>query len=128
MNKEEHQGSQRPPELMEGPFLEFELRTQVEMLRKEDPYTHGRNSKTLIKYPDFRIVLTVMKAGDQIQQHTAAGRISVQTVSGHIRMHVKEKLLDLPTGRLLALDRAIPHDVEALEDSAFLLTIAVAQS
>ena len=27
-------------------------------------------------------------------------------------------------GHMLALERAIPHDVEALEDSAFLLTIA----
>ncbi len=124
MTNEEHESSQRSPELMEGPFLEFELRTQIEMLRNEGPYKHGRNSKTLIKYPDFRIVLTVMKAGDHIQQHKAAGRISVQTLSGHIRMHVSNKLLDLPIGRLLVLDRVIPHDVEALEDSAFLLTIA----
>ncbi len=125
MINEEHERSQRPPELMEGPFLEFELQTQIEILKREDPYRHhGRNSKTLIKYPDFRIVLTVMKAGDHIQQHKAAGRISVQTVSGHIRMHASNKLLDLPTGRLLVLDRVIPHEVEALEDSAFLLTIA----
>ncbi len=85
MNKEEHQGSQRPPETMEGPFLEFELQMQIETLKREDPYKHhGRNSKTLVKYPDSRIVLTVMKAGDHIRQHTAAGRISVQTVSGYI--------------------------------------------
>jgi hypothetical protein len=32
--------------------------------------------------------------------------------------------IDLPAGRLLVLDRGIPHDVEALETSAFLLTIA----
>lgn len=30
----------------------------------------------------------------------------------------------MPVGRLLALDQAMPHEVEALEDSAFLLTIA----
>jgi hypothetical protein len=30
----------------------------------------------------------------------------------------------LPTGTLLALDQGLPHDVEALEESAFLLTIA----
>jgi hypothetical protein len=31
---------------------------------------------------------------------------------------------DLPAGGLLALDQALPHDVEALEKSALLLTIA----
>jgi quercetin dioxygenase-like cupin family protein len=39
-------------------------------------------------------------------------------------MHVEEREFDLPAGHLLALDAAVPHDVEALEDSAFLLTIA----
>jgi hypothetical protein len=32
--------------------------------------------------------------------------------------------IDLPAGHVLALDRAVPHDVQAVEDSAFLLTIA----
>jgi quercetin dioxygenase-like cupin family protein len=50
--------------------------------------------------------------------------ISVQATAGHIRMHVEGKVLDLPAGHLLALERAIAHDLEALEDSAFLLTIA----
>jgi hypothetical protein len=39
-------------------------------------------------------------------------------------MHVQDKVIDLPAGHMLALERALPHDVEALEDSAFLLTIA----
>ncbi len=122
--KEEFRRSQRPPERMDGPFLEFELRAQIELLKHENAYQRGRNSKTLVKYPDLRIVLTVLKAGTHLHQHTATGRISVQTVSGHLRMHVGEKLLDLPNGRLLALDRAVPHDVEAIDDSAFLLTLA----
>jgi len=123
LEKEKTEGSQRPPERMDGPFLEFDLRAQIEMLRHEDAYGRGRNSKTLAKYPDFRIILSVVKAGTRIQQHSASGRLSVQVVSGHIRMHVGEKLLDLPAGRLLILDRAIPHDVQAIEDSAFLVTL-----
>ncbi len=39
-------------------------------------------------------------------------------------MHAGGKEFDLPVGRLLVLDRAMPHDVVAIEDSAFLLTIA----
>ncbi len=123
LEKEKTEGSQRPPERMDGPFLEFDLQAQIELLRHEDAYRRGRNSKTLAKYPDFRIILSVVKAGAHIQQHSASGRLSVQVVSGHIRMHVGEKLLDLPAGRLLILDRAIPHDVQAIEDSAFLVTL-----
>jgi hypothetical protein len=39
-------------------------------------------------------------------------------------MHAADKTFDLPPGRVLVLDRAVPHDVEALVDSAFLLTVA----
>ncbi len=128
MNGNETEGSggglQRPPEQISAPYLEFDLRAQIELLRGEERYQHGHNSKTLAKYPDFRLVLTVIKAGTQIARHKAAGRISVQTVSGHIRMYVGEKLLDLPAGRLLVVDQEIPHDVRAVKDSAFLLTVA----
>ena len=34
------------------------------------------------------------------------------------------RTFDLPAGTLLTLDQNLPHDVEALEESAFLLTIA----
>ena len=48
----------------------------------------------------------------------------MQTVAGHNRLHVESKAFDLPAGCLLSPDRAIAQDVEALEDSAILLTIA----
>ena len=93
-------------------------------LRGENAWQGGRNSKTLVKHPDFRVVLTVLKSNARLHEHKAAGRISVQAIAGHIRMHVQDKVIDLPAGHMLALERALPHDVEALEDSAFLLTIA----
>jgi len=55
---------------------------------------------------------------------TAAGRrISIQTVAD-IQLRAQGRTFDLPTGSLLALDQGLSHDVEALEESAFLLTIA----
>jgi hypothetical protein len=46
-------------------------------------------------------------------------------LTGYSEMHVQEKVIDLPAGHMLGLlERTLPHDVEALEDSAFLLTIA----
>jgi quercetin dioxygenase-like cupin family protein len=56
--------------------------------------------------------------------HQTEGRISIQTVVGHIQVRAQGRTFDLPAGSLLALDQGIPHDVEALEESAFLLTIA----
>ena len=119
-----HSAALRSPGPLKSPTLSFDLHVEIEKLRKENAWQGGRDSKTLVKHPDFRVVLTVLKSNARLHEHKAAGRISVQTVAGHIRMHVRDEVFDLPAGHLLALDRALPHDVEALEDSAFLLTIA----
>ena len=116
-------GAQRTPEPTAGVFLEFDLNAQIEQLKCEPAWQNGRNAKTMVKYPDFRIVLMLMKAKTRIEEHHADGRISVQTIAGHIRMHIAGRDFDLPVGHLLALDYEVRHDVEALEDSAFLLTI-----
>lgn len=117
-------GAQRTVAPTAGVFLEFDLNAQIEQLKCEPAWQNGRNAKTMVKYPDFRIVLMLMKAKTRIEEHHADGRISVQTVAGHIRMHVAGRDFDLPVGHLLALDHEVRHDVEALEDSAVLLTIA----
>ena len=116
-------GAQRTVEPTAGVFLEFDLNAQIKQLKCEPAWQNGRNAKTMVKYPDFTIVLVLMKAKTRIEEHHADGRISVQTIAGHIRMHVAGKDFDLPVGHLLALDQEMRHDVEALEDSAFLLTI-----
>ena len=114
----------RTPGPLEKPMLSFDLNAEIEQLRGEGGWQAGHDSKTLVKYPDLRIVLTVLKSGARLHEHRAAGRISVQTLAGHVRMHADSKIFDLPAGHMLALEREIAHDVEALEDSSFLLTIA----
>jgi quercetin dioxygenase-like cupin family protein len=80
--------------------------------------------KTLVKEADFRVMLVALRAGARMAEHRAAGRISVQTLARHLRVHTAGANVDLPVGRLVSLERDIPHAVEALEESAFLLTIA----
>ena len=55
---------------------------------------------------------------------TGAHRICVYTITDHIRMRIQNSVFELPAGHLLALDRGVPHDVEAMIGSAFLLTLA----
>ena len=85
----------------------------------------GRSSETLVKYEEFRIVLVRMKPGGYMSHHRAEGPVSIQAIQGKIRVHLPEdRIEELEPGDLLTLDRCLEHDVEALEESAFLLTIA----
>lgn len=119
-----HRGAARAVEPTGGAFLPVDISAQIENLRRENYWQIGRNSKTLAKYDDFRIVLTALRAKTRIQEHHTFGRIAVQTVRGHLKMHAGGQVFDLPEGHMLVLDRGMAHDVEAVEDSAFLLTIA----
>jgi quercetin dioxygenase-like cupin family protein len=106
-----------------APFLEFDLARELDQLQREPQPPNGQNAKTLAKYDDLRIVLIALNARARIPEHRAEGRVAVHTIRGHIRMRALERTFDLPAGSLLTLDQGVPHDVEALEDSAVLLTI-----
>ncbi|HEV2349794.1 MAG TPA: hypothetical protein VG028_08125 [Terriglobia bacterium] len=108
-----------------GSLLQFDLAMETNQLRQEDPWnTTSRNAKTLVKYADLRIVLIVMKSGTRMEGHKADGSISIQGLGGSLRLHLPNQTVELPAGRLLTLARGLPHDVEAMEDSTFLLTIS----
>jgi quercetin dioxygenase-like cupin family protein len=116
------------PVVMPGRSAELNLDKELEELRRSPEWESGIARKVLIRYPDFQLTLRRMKANTRIPEHHNPGRISVQTVIGHIQLHADNKLFDLPQGKILVLDRAVTHDVEALEESAFLITVANPES
>lgn len=117
-------------EVIEGtpsvPMAAFDLAGEIGQLQKEEAWLHGigRSSKTLVKHDDLRIVLISMKAKTRMHEHKATARISVQTLTGHVQLHVVGRTVDLPAGHLVSLDQCLPHDVEALQNSSLLLTLS----
>lgn len=111
---------------LDTPVLQFDIEREIEELHQEGSWDKetGRSSKTLVKYSDLRIVLILMKAGTRMHEHKTTARISIQTLNGHIQLHLPGRTVDLPAGNLVALDQCLEHDVEALEESAFLLSIS----
>ena len=124
-HEDPHGGLTRLPELAQ-PILQFDLSAEIEHMRLEDSWQRGtgRSSRTLVKQPDFRIVLVAMKSATEMKEHRADGRISIHAILGHLRLKLPSQTVEVPAGHLLALDPCIVHDVEALEDSVFLLTIS----
>lgn len=105
-----------------APHLHFDLKAEVAKLCKTATQA-GRNSRTLIKAPDLRAVLVTAKKGAVLHEHQADGSVTVLAVAGAIRLKLEDTNVELKPGELLALDRGLRHDVEALSDCAFLVTI-----
>lgn len=123
-NHSPHAGSAASPAAAQARSAEFDLEKELAELHQSPEWPSGNARKVLIRYPDLQVTLRAIKAGARIPEHHNPGRICVQTLRGHIRMHAAGRLFDLPQGKMLTLDRSVTHDVEAVEESAFLLTVA----
>ena len=109
-----------------GTLLQFNLPQEIARLQNAESWrrSSGRSSRTLVKYPDLHVVLMVMKANTQLGQHHVDGRISLQLFEGSIRVQIPEHSVEMKAGALLSLEYGIPHNLEAIEESALLITIS----
>lgn len=108
------------------PVLHFNLSAEVEQLRRTDSWrtSSGPSATTLVHHADLRVVLAAMRRGVVMSDHRTVARITVHALEGRLRLRLPDRTEVLGGGELLVLDRGIVHDVEALEDSALLLTLA----
>ena len=108
-----------------GPVREVDLAEEARELRADETWQReGHSAQTLVKNESLRIVLIDMRSGARLVEHRTPSRLSIQVLTGRVSVSVPGGNHLLAAGRLLALDESIPHDVEALEPSTLLLTIA----
>ncbi len=113
------------PAPLGGAFLEVDLHAELAQLERERTATGAtQTAKTLAKYASLRVVLIAIGEGGRISEHQTAGRITIQTFAGHVRAHAAGRVFDMPAGRVLVLDQSVRHELEAIADSAVVLTIA----
>lgn len=113
----------KPTPITEGAV--FDLAAIDRQLRAEDAYRRdGHTARTLVREPALRIVLVVMRAGARIAEHRAQEITSIHALSGCVRLALTDRSLELAGGRVIAIAPDLRHQVEALTDSALLLTLA----
>lgn len=104
----------------------YDLELQLERMRSEIPFrTNGRDSFTLVREPGFTLLLVVLNTGALLPEHKAPGPISVLVLEGRVAFSAQAKRLELGLHGLVTLPAQMLHKVEALEDSAILVTIVL---
>jgi quercetin dioxygenase-like cupin family protein len=114
---------------VDAPMVTIDLLQHLKNIREESSYNSGpRNAITLFKSDQLRIVLIALHAGGELPTHTADGTISVQVIEGQIIFSTQFEKSTLTPGQLVTLHKKIPHSVLALEESAILLTLSLAEA
>ena len=105
----------------------FKLSDQLERLRVEAGLApHGRSSSTVTLESGAKFVLMAFRAGAELKRHFVPGAISIVLLEGRVMFTAQEQQVVLEPHDLLTLSPRVPHAVNALEDSAVLLTVFAA--
>jgi quercetin dioxygenase-like cupin family protein len=114
----------RPERPVAAPLQHIRLSEEIERLKHEPTWRTGdRNAITLTKEPALRVVLIALKQNAKLHEHQAGGPVTIQAVSGLLRVTIVGLALDLRPGEIAVLESAIDHEVEALEEATLLLTL-----
>jgi quercetin dioxygenase-like cupin family protein len=113
-----------PNFLVQGGLVTAEIASVIARLRGEPAWKTGdRHGASLVKGDGINVALMMLKKGAKLQEHHTRAPITVHVVEGRVNFLANGKAHLLTAGTLLALDRAIAHSVEALEESALILTV-----
>ena len=104
---------------------QYSLAEQLVRLRADAPIrAHGRDSLTLMRDSVFTLILTALSAGSRLPEHRAPGPITVLVLDGRVAFSAQGERLELGPHSLITLPAGVLHEVDALEDSAILVSIA----
>ncbi len=111
--------------LLSGPTLFFDVKEELAQL-KEDPewQQRHRNAVTLLKEPHLSVVLVALQKGAALQEHRTQGAVTIQVLSGSVRVGVDKTPRTVKSHGLVSFEKNVRHEIEALEESALLVTIA----
>ena len=113
-------------------LLVFSISSELARLRSESQWTDGdRNSRTLAKDVDFRLLLAVLRDGATLDEQNGEARASVQLLDGQAVLRLGGGSLlaaaeetELSAGDVATVDAGGPWELKARGECAFLLTLA----
>ena len=126
--KQDHQTSgtpRRDAHLLSGRGLVFRIAEEVNSLRNDLEHTSGgRAAKTLAKTEGLRVTLVLIKKGFELNPEATAGGASLEVLSGRLRVQVEGLPWEVGVGELIVLADNLRERVTAVDETAFLLTVA----
>ena len=110
--------------LAQGGLIAVDIRAEIARLKGEPAWANNdRHGSSLVKGDGINVALLMLKKGAKMQAHHTRAPITVNVIEGRINFVVKDKTQAVTAGMIVALDRGIEHSIEALDESAIVLTV-----
>jgi NADH-quinone oxidoreductase subunit F len=103
----------------------LDLKHEIDELESSELFkSSDRTAKTLVKQGNFTVVLTLVKAGAVLKEHKAEGNVSIHVLRGRICIKVDDNTAEFEQSQMMILNPGVRHSVEALDETAFLISIS----
>lgn len=83
----------------------------------------SNTSATLVRDEYIEIFRLVLSAGTHMQEHSAAGAMTVQCLRGEVDFSCHDRTQTLLPGALIYLNNAAPHALHCRQDAILLITL-----
>lgn len=111
---------------LSGSMMAFWLPAEDNALRERAAASSsGRAAATLVKQGALRVALVALRKGAVLRPHAVAAPVSIQTFRGSARIVAERWEKEVLAGGLVTLAPREVHTVEALQDCAILVTLAM---
>ena len=117
--------ARRAPRDMSGREVVFDLTDELAGLRDDLEFTSGdRAAKTLAKTDGLRVTLVLLKQGAALNPEAVAGGATLHVLDGQIQVEMHGGNLVVKRAGILVLDENMRDRVTAVDEAAFLVTVA----
>jgi quercetin dioxygenase-like cupin family protein len=128
MNEKHNDATPNRPDgerLIDASSMLIDLGAFIKQIRREDAWKkNDRNSITVFKSDDMRIVLGGLHEGAEMVPHKAEGVMSIQVMEGLLEINTDELTGVLNSGQMVAIHKGSNYRIVAIEESIYLLTIS----
>ena len=124
MTTDTHETPREQAHHVSDSLIAIDLLVELEALRAGAAYSAADHAAhTISKQSGIRVVLIALKAGGRMNEHHADAPITVQGLQGAVNFTLGDQTIRMTPGVLVTAAASMLHSVEAIEESAFLLTM-----
>lgn len=93
-------------------------------LRAEDHHgVAGHRQVAIVRQGPVTMIVMAFEIGGEMKEHKAEGVVSIQVLSGLLKLMVGSDTHDLGIGQLVTLAPGVPHSLSAITAVDMLLTV-----
>lgn len=109
--------------VLDGTYVFVDIPSYIRQVKEEKSWEkNDRNAITVFKSSNITQVITVLHQGSAIKDNDLDEYLSVQVLSGNVRISTPEGDIDAITHQMITFHPHVKHSLEALSESIILLT------